>query len=124
MLFRSNSFGKISNMYKIRNQVVLNLKNIADEEWGLTVTCENIFHVKHENESVASACAKLCLNDKYYKKVISKNVTSMEYLQKLVDEQANPVDIASQMISLGIRDKKCSDFFIQYVASYQKNMIV
>jgi hypothetical protein len=48
--------------------------------------------------------------------VISKNVTYYEYIQKLVSLNEKPSEIAKQMISLGIKDKKSTELFLEYVA--------
>lgn len=114
----SDSFGRISNNYKIRSQVMCNLKNVAEKEYNIPVTAESIFHMKHEDESLASLSAKICLNDSHYNKIISKNVTAVEYLSNLFSEGQKPSEIANQMISLGIKDKKCIDLFVKYVADF------
>lgn len=116
----NGSFGRISNVYKIRSSVMANLKNIAEKEFNTPVTAESIFHTKVEEESLASLSARFCLSNTYYNKVICKNVTTVEYLQKMILENMTPSDIAKTMIDLGIRDKKSSEIFVEYVASYQQ----
>jgi hypothetical protein len=114
----NGSFGRISNIYKIRSSVMGNLKNIAEKEYNVHVTAESIFHTKVEEESLASLSAQICLSNTYYNKVISKNVTALEYVNKMISEELNPTEIAKVMIELGIKDKKSSEMFVEYVAKY------
>ena len=113
----SDQYGKISNLYKIRNQISSHLKDIAKDVLKLNhVTIEYIFSKEMNGERISVTCAKICLQDDYYNKVISKNVTYYEYIQKLVSLNEKPSEIAKQMISLGIKDKKCTELFLEYVA--------
>ena len=114
----NGSFGRISNVYKIRSSVMCNLKNIAEKEYNIPVSAESIFHTKIEEESLASLSARICLSNTYYNKVISKNVTTVEYVQKMISENMKPSEIAKTMIDLGIRDKKSSEIFVEYVADF------
>jgi hypothetical protein len=109
----SDQYGKISNLYKIRNQISSHLKDIAEDVLKLDhYTIEYIFSKELNGERISITCAKICLQDDYYNKVISKNVTYYEYIQKLVSLN----EIAKQMISLGIKDKKSTELFLEYVA--------
>ena len=113
----SDQYGKISNLYKIRNQISSHLKDIAEDVLKLDhYTIEYIFSKELNGERISITCAKICLQDDYYNKVISKNVTYYEYIQKLVSLNEKPSEIAKQMISLGIKDKKCTELFLEYVA--------
>ena len=116
----NGSFGRISNIYKIRCSVMGNLKNIAEKEYNVHVTAESIFHTKIEEESLASLSAKVCLSNAYYNKVISKNITALEYVNKMILENLSPQEVAQVMIELGIKDKKSSEIFVDYVAKYNQ----
>lgn len=116
----NGSFGRISNIYKIRGSVMCNLKNIAEREYSIPVTAESIFHTRIEEETLASLSAKICLSNTYYNKVISKNITALEYVNRMISEGLNPTEIAKVMLELGIRDKKSSEMFVEYVANYSE----
>jgi len=97
-----------------------NLKNIAEKEFNFPVTAESIFHAKIEEDSLASLSAKVCLSNAYYNKVISKNITALEYVNNMILENLSPQEVAQVMIELGIKDKKSSEIFVDYVAKYSQ----